>query len=156
MSSNEKAMLIKITLTILFGPLTTFIAFGQDEISGKYIRTEYPAGYLILNSDKSFKFKFGFDSQWDLACGQFEVTGDTIKFSYSSDMYDLRCNNERINMSDTSDHFIGISIDKRWRPIKVIINKKRILAIKTGDINEPETVDKNKYYYKRERKRQVR
>jgi len=135
--------------------LVSLTAPGQNEITGKYIRTEYPGGYLILNTDKSFQFRFGFDSQWDLACGQFEVKGDTLYFSYTSDMFDVICNNERINMTDTSDYFLRNGVDKRWRPIIARIEKNRIETIKTGDIHESETIDLNKYYYKREKKRQV-
>ncbi|MEP4534102.1 MAG: hypothetical protein ABJ004_13515 [Cyclobacteriaceae bacterium] len=69
--------------------LISLTGFGQNEITGKYIRTEYPGGHLILNEDNTFKYRFRFDSQWDLACGQFEVIGDTLTFSYTSDMFDV-------------------------------------------------------------------
>jgi hypothetical protein len=137
-------------LTVLIS-LTTF---GQNEIIGKFIRTDYPASYLTLNADKSFKFRFGFDSQWDLACGQFEVKGDTIMFSYTSDMFDITCNSEGINMTDTSDYFLKQGVDKRWRPITARIVKNKILTIKIGDIHEPETVSLDSYYLRRERKRE--
>lgn len=41
-------------------------ARAQIKFSGKYIRDEYPAGYLIISDDGNFKFKFGFDQLWDL------------------------------------------------------------------------------------------
>ena len=136
--------------------LISLTASGQKEITGKYIRTDYPGGYLILDNDKSFKFRFRFDQQWDLACGQFEAKGDTLFFTYTSDMFDVICNNEMINMTDTSDYFLRMGVDKRWRPITAKIEKNRILTIKTGDIHEPETIDLNRYYYKREKKRYKR
>jgi len=109
---------------------------------------------LILNANKSFKFRFGFDSQWDLACGQFEIKGDTLTFLYTSDMFDIGCNNEGINMTDTSDYFLKQGVDKRWRPITARVVRSKILTIKTGDIADPETVDFNNYYYRKEKKRE--
>jgi hypothetical protein len=127
-------------------------AFGQKEISGEFIRTKYPAGYLILNPDKSFKFRFGFDSQWDLACGQFELKRDTLFFSYTSDMFDIDCNSEGINMTDTSDYFLRQGVDKRWRPITARVVKNKIVTIKTGDVNDKETISLNSSYYRRKKK----
>jgi hypothetical protein len=134
--------------------LITLTAFGQNGVTGKFIRTDYPASYLILNADKSFKFRFGFDSQWDLACGQFAVKGDTLIFSYNSDMFDITCNSEGINMTDTSDYFLRQGVDKRWRPITARVVKNKILTIKTGDIHEAESVSLNGYFYRREKKRE--
>jgi hypothetical protein len=134
--------------------LISLTAFGQNEITGKFIRTDYPASYLILNADKTFKFRFGFDSQWDLACGQFEVKGDTLIFSYISDMFDITCNTEGTNMTDTSDYFLRQGVDKRWRPITARVVKNNILTIKTGDIHEAESVSLNRHYYRREKKRE--
>jgi hypothetical protein len=71
-------------------------------------------------------------------------------------MFDVNCNNERINMTDSSDYFLKTGVDKRWRPIKAQIAKGKIHTIKTGDIQDPETVDWNKNYYKREKKRNAR
>jgi hypothetical protein len=134
--------------------LLNLTALGQSKITGKFIRNDYPAGYLILNEDKSFKFRFGFDSQWDLACGQYEVKGDTLIFSYTSDMFDRACNSEGINMTDTSDYFLKQGVDKRWRPITARVVGKKILTIKTGDIHDSETVNSYEHYYRRERKRE--
>ncbi len=134
--------------------LISLPAFGQSEITGKFIRSDYPAGQLILNVDKSFKFRFRFESQWDLACGQFEVKGDTLYFTYTSDMFDVTCNSERINMTDTSDYFLRLGVDKRWRPITARIVRNRIITIKTGDMADAETVSLTDLYYRRERKRE--
>ncbi|MBI3218012.1 MAG: hypothetical protein HYZ44_00720 [Bacteroidetes bacterium] len=137
---------------LVFTFLINLTAFGQNEIVGEFIRTDYPAGYIILNADKSFKFRFGFDSQWDLACGQFEVKGDTITFSYTADMFSVACNSEGINMTDTSDYFLKQGVDRRWRPITARVVKNKILTIKTGDQNEAETLSFNAFYYKRKKK----
>lgn len=144
--SNFRRSLLVLTLLI------NLTAFGQNEIIGEYIRTDYPTGYLILNADKSFKFRFGFDSQWDLACGQFDIKGDTLTFSYNSDMFDVTCNSEGINMTDTSDYFLKQGVDKRWRPIIARVVKHKIVTIKTGDVNDGETVSLNKHYYRRKKK----
>lgn len=135
----------------MFGGMTVLIsltAFGQNKITGKYIRTDYPEGYLILNDDKSFEFRFRFDMQWDLACGQFEVKGDTLSFFYTSDRFDVTCNSEGINMTDTSDYVLTQGGDKRWRPITARGVKNKILTIKTGDIHEAETVSPSGHYYR--------
>ena len=127
-------------------------AFGQNDVIGEFIRTDYPAGYLMLKADKSFKFGFGFDSQWDLACGQFELRGDTIYFSYTSDMFDINCNSEGINMTDSSEYFLTQGVDKRWRPIIARVVKNKIITVKTGDVNDGETLSLSKYYYRRKKK----
>jgi hypothetical protein len=144
--SNFRRSLVVLTL------LTNLTAFGQNEMMGEFIRTDYPAGYLILKADKTFKFRFGFDSQWDLACGQFEKKGDTLIFSYSSDMFDISCNTEGINMTDTSDYFLTQGVDKRWRPIIARVVKNKIVIIKIGDANEGETITLSRYYYRRKKK----
>lgn len=144
---------IKLILTSTFVLLIALNSFGQKDAYGKYARTEYPAGHLVLNSDKTFKFRFRFDSQWDLACGEFELKKDTIFFSYTSDMLDVNCNNERINMTDTSDYFLRTGIDKRWRPISAKITKGKIQTIQTGDVKDPETVSFNKNLYRKEKNR---
>lgn len=132
--------------------LINLTAFGQNELTGEFVRTDYPAGYLILRTDKTFKFRFGFDSQWDLACGQFELKGDTLTFSYTSDMFDTNCNTEGINMTDTSNYFLTQGVDKRWRPIIARIVKNKIITIKTGDVNDGESISLNKHYYRRKKK----
>lgn len=134
--------------------LISLSAFGQNEITGKFIRPDYPAGQLVLNADGSFKFRFRFDLQWDLACGQFEVKCDTLYFTYTSDMFDVTCNSERINVTDSSDYFLRHGVDKRWRPITARIVRNRIVTIKTGDIGDAETVSLSVHYYRRERKRE--
>ena len=144
--NNFRRPLLVLTLLI------NLTAFGQNEIVGEFIRTDYPAGYLILNADKSFKFRFGFDSQWDLACGQFEVKGDTLTFSYTSDMFNVTCNSDGINMTDTSDYFLRQGVDKRWRPITARVVKSKIVTIKTGDVNDGETISLSKHYYRRKKK----
>jgi hypothetical protein len=143
----------KLALIILFFSINTTTVFGQVEISGKYIRTEYPGGYLILNPDNSFTFKFNFDLQWDLACRQYEARGDTIFFNYNKDMFDSDCNTDKINVTDTSGVISIDAIDKRYRPITAQLLKKKILTLKVGDIKEPETVELLSFYYRAEKKR---
>jgi hypothetical protein len=144
----------KFSLTILLATILNIVtSFGQNEISGKYIRGDYPVGYVILNPDKSFKFKFNFDLQWDLACGQYKVKGDTIFFTYNKDMFDSDCNNERVNVTDTSGVISQDAIDKRFRPITALLLKNKIQTIKTGDIQEPETVEILTFIYRRKKKR---
>jgi hypothetical protein len=150
--NNLKSKNFGYPLCVL-GVLISLTAFGQNKSIGKFVRTDYPASYLILNADKSFKFRFGFDQQWDLACGQFEVKGGTLIFSYTSDMFDRTCNSEGINMTDTSDYFLTQGVDKRWRPITARIVKNKILTLKTGDIHEAESVSLTGHYYRREKKR---
>jgi hypothetical protein len=82
------------------------MALGQSELNGKYTREDHPGGYLTFDSNKNFKFRFKSHAYWDLACGQFEVKNDTIFFTYTSDMFDETCNDEGINMTDTSDYFL--------------------------------------------------
>ena len=143
----------KFALTLLFVTLASFSALGQRELAGKYIRTDYPGGYLVLNSDKSFKFRYKSHAYWDLACGQYEVKRDTIFFSYYKDMFDLNCNSERLNFSDTSGVVSQDAIDKSLRPITARYLKNKILTIKTGNIEEPENVNPSTYYYRREKKK---
>ena len=121
--------------------LIAFQTFGQSIEPGKYIRTDYPSGYLIMNSDHSFKFRFHFDLQWDLACGFYEIKGDKIYFSYNSDMFDEECNIDGINKTDTTGIVTQDAIDKRYRPIIAKYSKRKIITIKTGDISDIETVD---------------
>jgi hypothetical protein len=133
--------------------LTAFLAisaFGQKSIEGKYVRTDNSSCYLILNTDKTFRYKFLRDIQWDLACGQYRVEGDFIFFSYQSDMFDLECNNEKVNYADTSGVILSDAIDKRFRPISGRLRKRKIMIGKVGDVNEAETLGKGAaYYYRR-------
>lgn len=146
------ASVVAIGLLLLFG----FNVFEQSGVSGKYIRNNYPGGYLVLSADKSFKFRFNFDSQWDIACGQFEIKGDTLFFTYTSDMHDVTCNEERINMSDTTDYFLRTGVDKRWRPIAALVKKKRIKTLMVGDTQEPTTVRYAHLWYNRVKNKGVR
>ena len=146
----------KLPLTILFVLLALVTTFGQDELFGEYTLTENLGSYLILNADRTFKFRYRSHAYWDLACGQFEVKNDTIFFTYTSDMFDLSCNSEKINMTDTSDYFLKTGVDKTYRPVTATIRKKEIRTIKTGDITDLATVDRRTYYYKRVRKRHER
>ena len=155
-SKYDIAILGKIILTILCLVLTSFSVFGQSELSGKYTREDHPAGYIILDSDRNFKFRYKSHAYWDLACGKFEVKNDTIFFTYTSDMFDDACNNERINKTDTSDFFLRQGVDKQWRPIVAKIQKNKIQIIKAGSLNEVEVVGSNNYYYKRVKKRYAR
>lgn len=133
--------------------LSTLNVWGQKSIEGKYTRTDNSLSYLILNSDKTFNYKFLSDQQWDLACGQYETKGDSILFHYQSDMFDRQCNNERINYTDTSGVILQDAIDKRFRPIIARLSKNKLTTLKTGDIGEPETIGNNVYYYRRKRSR---
>ncbi len=134
--------------------LASFCCLGQTEISGKYIlKNGSERNYILLNADNRFKFAYLRDIQWDFACGQYERKGDSILFHYTSDMFDLQCNNERMNYSDTSGVFTE-TIDKRFRPITALLLKRRIMTIKTGNIQEPETVELwRSYYVKRKEKK---
>ena len=133
--------------------LLTFNVWGQKTIDGKYIRTDNSMCYLILNSDKTFKYKYHWDLNWDLACGQFEVKGDSIYFHYQSDMFDLQCNNEGVNVTDTSGVILRDAIDKRDRPISARLSKNKITTFKTGDIGELGTIGNSVYYYRRKKNR---
>ena len=134
--------------------LTSIGCLGQNEISGKYIlKNGSDRNYILLNADNSFKFAYLRDIQWDFACGQYQRKGDSILFHYTSDMFNLQCNNEGINYSDTSGAFTE-TIDKRFRPITALLLKRRIMTIKTGDIQEPETLELwRTYYVKRKEKK---
>lgn len=149
-------MQLNTYITAILFLTTSLKTFGQSEISATYTRTDYPASSIVLNQDKSFKFKFHFDLQWDLVCGQYELKGDTILFHYNSDMFDVQCNSERINYTDTSGVILQDAIDKRFRPILARLSKNKLITIKTGDIKEPETIDTLIFYYKREKKREKR
>jgi hypothetical protein len=151
-----RQMKYKFLMTILFMTIGSVTTFGQGELFGKYILTDYPNSYIILNADRTFKFRFRSHAYWDLACGQFEMKNDTIFFTYTSDMFDLSCNSEQINMTDTSDYFLKTGVDKTYRPLTATIKKKEIRTIKTGDMTDFITVDRRTYYYKRERKRHER
>jgi hypothetical protein len=151
-----KTMTEKLLLTILFLLIGLMTTFGQNELTGKYILTDYPGSYILLNADKTFKFRYRSHAYWDLACGQFEVKNDTIFFTYTSDMFDLSCNSEKINMTDTSDYFLQTGVDKTYRPVIATFKKKEIRTIKTGDTTDLATIDRRTYYYKRERKRHER
>jgi hypothetical protein len=149
----KKLVSYKFAPTILLFLFVAIAAFGQEEITGKYLWTDYPSGYIMLNADKSFKFKFRSHAYWDLACGQFEVKIDTIFFNYMSDMFDVSCNNERLNMTDTSDYFLKKGVDKRHRPIIALLLKNKLEIIKTGDVNELETIGDGGYYYRRAKRK---
>jgi len=138
---------------MLIGSVMTF---GQDASFGKYMLTDNSGSYIILNTDKTFKFRYRSHAYWDLACGQFEVKGDTIFFTYTSDMFDVSCNSEKINMTDTSDYFLKTGVDKTYRPVIATFKKTEIRTIKTGDTTDLATVERRTYYYKRERKRHER
>jgi hypothetical protein len=131
----------------------TLNVWGQKSIDGKYIRTDNSMCYLILNADNTFKYKYHWDLNWDLACGQFELKGDSIYFHYLSDMFDQQCNSDGINYTDTSGIVLKDAIDKRDRPISARLSNNRLITIKIGDIEEPETVGTGVYYYKRKRNR---
>jgi hypothetical protein len=142
-----KKMLL-LTLTT-FSSLT---AWGQKDIEGKYVCTSYPTCYLIINSDKTFKFGFGQDLQWDIACGRFELKADSLFFEYLSDMFDRQCNSDGRNYTDTSGIILQDAIDKRFRPISARLSKNKIITYKIGDIADSETIDKRAYYYRRKKK----
>jgi hypothetical protein len=146
----------KLLLTMLFVLVSLVTTSGQGELFGKYILTDYPNSYLILNTDSTFKFRLRSHAYWDLACGQFEVKKDTIFFTYTSDMFDLSCNSELINMTDTSEYFLKTGVDKNYRPLIATIKKRKIRTMKTGDLKDLATVNRRIYYYKRERKRYKR
>lgn len=59
--------------------LLTLETTGQIDIGGKYSRGDYPSTYVILNNDSTFKYKFNFDINWDLACGTYTLKKDLIK-----------------------------------------------------------------------------
>jgi hypothetical protein len=131
----------------------TITAWGQKNIEGKYVRTDQSTCYLTINSDGTFKYRFGWDMQWDVACGKYEMKGDSIIFQYLSDMFDRQCNTEGINYTDTSGVILRDAIDKRFRPISARLSKNKITTYKVGDIADPETIDKGVYYYKRKKSR---
>jgi hypothetical protein len=127
----------------------TLTAWGQKGIEGKYIRTDQSTCYLILNSDGTFKYKFLWDLQWDVACGLYELKGDSIYFKYQSDMFDRQCNSDGINYTDTSGVILRDAIDKRYRPISARLTKNKIATYKVGDVGDLDTVGKGVYYYRR-------
>jgi hypothetical protein len=135
---------------------TTLLAlnvWGQRSIEGKYSRTDNSLCYLILYPDNTFKYRFRWDLQWDVACGQYETKGDSIFFHYQSDMFDRQCNSEGINYADTSGVILQDAIDKRSRPISARLSKNKITTLMTGDIGEPEAIGNRVYYYRRKRNR---
>jgi hypothetical protein len=144
---------MKVKLLFCLTTLLTFNVWGQKNIEGKYIRTDNSMCYLILNADKTFKYKYHWDLNWDLACGQFEVKGDSIYFQYQSDMFDRQCNSERINFTDTSGVILRDAIDKRDRPTSVRLSKNKLTTLRTGDIGEPGTIGNSVYYYRRKKNR---
>ena len=144
---------MKNKFLLLATTLLTLNAWGQKGIEGKYSRTDNALCYLILNPDNTFKYRFHWDLQWDLACGQYETKGDSILFHYQSDMFDRQCNSEGINYTDTSGVILQDAIDKRSRPISARLSKNKLTTLRTGDIAEPETVGKSVYYYRRKRSR---
>jgi hypothetical protein len=141
---KKKFLLI---LTTLF----TLNVWGQKSIEGKYSRSDNSMCYLILNVDKTFKYRFHWDLNCDLACGQFETKGDSIYFHYQSDMFDRQCNSEGINYTDTSGVILRDAIDKRDRPISARLLKNKLVTIKIGDIGEPGTIGNQVYYYRRKK-----
>lgn len=145
--------LLALVLLMLIGHA---IAFGQYRQLGKYTLTDKSGTYVILNADSTFKFRYRSHAYWDLACGQFEIKGDTISFTYTSDMYDLGCNSERINRTDTSDYFLRTGVDKSYRPVTATFRRKVIQTITTGDTNDPATLGERAYQYKRVRRRPER
>jgi hypothetical protein len=147
-------MKIRLLLT-----LTTFFAitaWGQKSVDGTYIRTDQSTCYLILNQDGTFKYKFGWDMQWDVACGQYKINGDSIFFHYQFDMFDRQCNTEGINYTDTSGIILQGAIDKRFRPVSARLSKNKITTYKIGDITDPQTIDKAVYYYRRKKNQRRR
>ena len=142
-----KGKLLLFTLTTL----TTLTTLGQKPIEGKYIRTDQSTCYLIINSDGTFKYRFGRDLQWDVACGQYNVTGDSIFFRYQSDMFNEQCNTEGINHTDSVGIILQFAIDKRFRPISAKLSKNKIRTNRVGDVTDPESIRKWVYYYKRDK-----
>lgn len=133
-----------LTLTLLL----TLNAWGQKSV-GRFSRTDNSSCYLVLNADNTFKYRFHRDLQWDLACGRYELRGDSIFFQYQSDMFDRQCNSEGINYTDTSGVILRDAIDKRFRPISARLSKNKITTNKIGDIADQETIGKGIYYYRR-------
>ena len=64
-------------------------------------------------------------------------------------MFDLGCNSEGINYTDTSGVILQNAIDKRFPAIVARLSKKKMVTLKVGDIKEPETVDNGIYYYQK-------
>lgn len=139
---------ILLLTVVAFFSLT---AWAQKGIEGKYVCPNYPTCYLIINSDGTFKYGFGLDLQWDVACGRYERRGDSLFFKYLSDMFDLQCNSERRNYTDTSGIILDGTIDKRFRPISARLSKNKITTNKVGDLTDPETITKQSYYYRRKK-----
>jgi len=131
----------------------TLTSWGQQDVAGKYVRTDQSTCYLTINSDGTFKYKFLWDLQWDVACGKYELKGDSIFFEYLSDMFDSECNTDGINVTDTSGVILRDAIDKRFRPINARLTKNKITTFKIGDVNDPETIGKSVYYYRRKKNR---
>jgi hypothetical protein len=118
-----------------FAPIT----FAQEAIFGKYSRDLYPPGSITLQDDFTFKFKFNYDMQWDLACGTFRINRDTIFFYYRSDMFDETCNTEKegfLNDESRKEELMaaGESIDKRFRPDSILIEGKKLFNIVNGKV----------------------
>src|SRR4051812_41194179 len=123
----EKILMLTLMTVI------TMTAWGQKDIQGKYVCTDYPTCYLTINSDHTFKYEFGRDLQWDVACGRFDLRGDSLFFEYLSDMFDLQCNSERRNYTDTSGVILQDgAIDRRFRPISARLSKNKIKTYKVG------------------------
>jgi len=54
----DRIKMSKLTLTILFVLLALGTTFGQGELFGRYTLTDNPGSYLILNTDRTFKFRY--------------------------------------------------------------------------------------------------
>jgi hypothetical protein len=143
---------MKISLLTLT-TLVSLAAWGQRKIEGKYVRTDQSTCYLVINSDGTFKYKFGRDLQWDVGCGRYELKGDSIAFYFSSDMFDKGCNTDGINYTDTSGVILRDFIDKRFRPISARLSKNGITTYKVGDVNDPESIKRLVYFYRRKKSR---
>lgn len=145
---------MKRILSLALASFITLTTWGQNGIEGKYVRTDQSSCYLIINSDGTFKYKYRWDLQWDVACGQYEVIGDSIFFSYQSDMFDRQCNTDGTNDTDTAGIILQDCIDKRFRPISARVTKNKITTYKIGDLADLKSVDKWVYYYRREKRSQ--
>jgi hypothetical protein len=133
---------------ILFILFITFVTYGQDKPSGKYINdglNEY--NYIIFNPDLTFKYRYAVCLTHDIACGQYEMHNDTILLHYLTDMRDTCCNKDI-----DADYHYESSINLP-RPDKLFYKNEKLYEFEDGKVRNEVVMDSrpptfNRYHRK--------
>ncbi len=116
-----------ILLLVIFGFFFYENIYAQKNIEGRYKTSGYYAGSsLIINSNKTFSYKYWGHITSDTAAGIFVLSGDTIFLKYTFNDYDY------LSTSDISQNIelqLAANRASIHRPKTLIVKRKKLYFI---------------------------